>query len=609
MTRSTMYQHAPHALLLAGAALGFSLTVDAGQDIHAPSEVVQAHVEAEPVLEHYRPYMDAQGNTRSIGEIIRQVRARMNRLEQTQPDSADDQTIQPTPLESLITEPEHRRMVRHQDVAALPKARTSHTQTPEYVVVASPLAWQSPEALAEREYTVLGFGQVGEEQSEPTITDVRTAAPKVSSTDPSVAWTGDTEFGSPLVTPAVPTVDIAVTPLPSASDAPVASIITRQTASMPAPTPLASQTIVPTTASESERVVAQNTSQPQTSDNTRPYKVGSLTQNMFTSKALPANETPAPDKGNRTVEAENNWSDKKLVATRPYIEKNTPSVAPEIKTTPKAQNRPTFPSAPKQVASVIPHHDDHDDQPSATPTKTTDKPGNPLLVYIDEYDKIGSDRFSAIDNALSRINQAVKKADLDVELKITTDIRSDYNIRFAENDGKNMGNKLGLAEFAVTEDSHGNEFFLGETNSNQGGKAQVSINNAFKWFSGDNADDIDDDEYDYQTAVEHEFLHLLGLDDDFDNLDSVSHGLLSPGEVRRELHDREIHTLTDIFSNANPWQSSYNPTSWTSSFNSNRWGNTRYKAKALTAAVPEPATLGLIGLGLLVGATRRCTRS
>ncbi len=591
MTRSSIYQHLPHALLLAAAAVGLSLTSGAPTDIHTPQLSIQADTVELPDLPYNRSYMDARGDTRSLADIIRQARIRINALQRSQADDAEQTADHPTPLASLMTEPQHRRMVRRQDIVALPTAEhRSNTLVAEYVGGTAPLTWQPPESIAEREYTVLEFGALGGENPEATGS---TLSPVVSTssqpTSPTGVFTADAETRTPGLPAALSSAEISVSPQPSAlADTPAAHIIPMQSASRQAPTPLASQS-VPVTESDSARLAVQTPAPQKAQVQTRTQMIDTPSQTAFNSNHQPVDRTPTTDSMSPATGPDRSWTEKPVAKTNPLTHKNTPTVTPKF------------------LVTADKHLDNHDDRPTPSSASSKDKPGNPLLVYIDEYNKIGSDRVNAIDNALSRINQAVKKASLDVELKITTDMRSDYNIRFAENDGKGMGNKLGLAEFAVTEDDHGNEFFLGENSSTRGGKAQISINNAFNWFAGDDANDIDEDEYDYQTAVAHEFLHLLGLDDDYDNLDSVTHALLSPGEVRREVHDREVNTLSDIFAYANPWQSAYTPASWSSNFLNNK-STTRYKAKALTAfVVPEPASLGLIVLGLL-GAMQRCRR-
>lgn len=650
MTRSRIYQHVPHALLLTGAVVGLSLTSGASQDTHAPAGAMQGSVQTEPqhATEYGRPYMDAEGDTRSIGEIIRQVRARMDSLKKSQESVASDTAEMQAPLSSLIEQLEHRRMVRHRDVEALPKAKpTMPVLAVEYTPNAGAFAPQAPDALAAREYRVLGFGEVGQEQPETSASDTQSIVLPGTSTETagtvtrkldSVRTEGNAAF--PKVSS---TLDNATAPLPAVTtDTPAASATTTPATIQIAQARTAARVAVPTTRSEPEVLATQHASDPTPQTETRMDTPVVSAGDVFTSKALAVNDsrtaaTPASKAGDnsrwqqsaqpgaaapdvnhgstKTVEQNQTRSNNPFAgyttSSKHATTNQTSSKTQTAQTTSRPSDDPwsqaVFPTAAKDTASAKSYLDDRKDIEPITPItpsqngKPTD---NALLVYIDDHDKIGSDRVKAIDNALSRINDVASKADLGVAFKVTTDKTTGYNIHFAEDDGQGMGNKLGLAEFAVTEDDHGNEYFLGE-NSTAGGKAKVSINNAFNWYTGSDAKKIKKDEYDYQTAIEHEFLHLLGLDDDFDNLDSVTHGLLSPGEVRRDIHDREISTLSDLFSSTNLWQSAFNPSSWSKSYN-NGSGKTRYHAKALTAVVaPEPASLALIGLGVLGMVQRR----
>ena len=109
---------------------------------------------------------------------------------------------------------------------------------------------------------------------------------------------------------------------------------------------------------------------------------------------------------------------------------------------------------------------------------------------------------------------------------------------------------------------------------------------------------IGDDEYDYQTVLPHELLHVLGIDDDFDNHEAVSFGGLAPGETRRILDNYDRQELAKLAETANPWQTLPDAAN-------GKGLKVRYKTQALTALVPEPMSAVLIGVGLLVGTTLR----
>ncbi len=627
MMRSWINNHIPHALLLTGSAACLTLALSSPQDGYTPSHLLSSQEQAEQMTQdRYPAYMDAQGNTRSLAEIIQQARARMQRLQQNQSEIQDDIDPAQNPLAILSEDAQHRRMVKRKDVTALPKANDPfNVSTPDYVIAADPLAWHRPDVVQTHEYTILGYGEVGQEQDEESTSDINTLAQTSQTTDLADVFAliveANSDQNESLASAiAVPQAN-TTTALPTVSaDAPKTPLAVMPSASQAAPTPVASLSEAPTTRSEPDQDTALRPTDKPAVVNTRPVSTDAPIATAFPIETKPALDRIAPERKNPGTSADEPRAEPTLTKapaltdvktktqpvaqdkpkTTPRVTNKTPTVTIPKHEDSKPQTQKVFPTAPKEVVSAKPLNKNHDDDatsttPAKTTAKKTNKTTNPLVVLIDDYDKIGSDRLDAIDKALSRINKAVKKTGVDVELKITTDKRNGYNIFFAEDNSNSLGNILGLAEFAVTEDKQGNEFFLGEDNRAQGGKAQVSINNSFNWFAGDDEDEIEADEYDYQTAVEHEFLHLLGLDDNFDDLKAVSHDLLSPGEIRREIQEIEIQEIQDTYANANPWQSQYNPSSWSR----NSRDNTRYRSKALTAAVPEPASLAMIGMGVM----------
>jgi len=60
--------------------------------------------------------------------------------------------------------------------------------------------------------------------------------------------------------------------------------------------------------------------------------------------------------------------------------------------------------------------------------------------------------------------------------------------------------------------------------------------------------------------------------------------------------------MVGLYASSNPWRSL---SDHEDRFEKQRHGETRYKSKALTAAVPEPASAALIGVGVLAGTVRR----
>lgn len=99
-------------------------------------------------------------------------------------------------------------------------------------------------------------------------------------------------------------------------------------------------------------------------------------------------------------------------------------------------------------------------------------------------------------------------------------------------------------------------------------------------------------------------MHLLGLDDDFGNDQSlVMHGYLSPGETRRAIEEAEQTELASRYADANLWDD--NAKSNGKSARYSRQG-IQYRSEALTAApVPEPAIALLMGWGIACQAWRR----
>lgn len=647
MTRTWIGQHLPHALLLTGAAACLCFALDTPSVDHAPavSAPDQEHV-SEDTYTH-RPYLNAEGNTRSLAEVLRESRVYLDRFQKDRKQVSDKPIDVKTPLATLVEEAPQRRVVRRRDVAALPKAGSPLAPSAvEYVGAADPLTWRAPESVGEHEYVVLGFGEVGQETVEVPATDIHTptqeSTPVITTdlvaTPPVTDWMAEPTV-SPSAMPIPGNTPTAPTPIASADTPAVSTLVTMQTASQSAPAPVAAHDSTVTPFSDADRTNSARNAELSSTTNTRPTATESATPKVSFAESTTLQDQPSADTTSdmtlQTTGAKDAWDDQtqnlshrqtdKPAQIQPFTQNHTRQMLPKASQTPaattakhedtKAEPTASFPTTGQEKVNgqttrnpksdYAPTVSAKPDSPATTKpkAKTTGQSTNSVVVYLDDHDKIGSDRVTAIDNALAKINQAAKKADIDVELKVTTNKNDRYNILFSEDDGKDMGNKLGLAEFAVTEDKHGNEYFFDENKNSHGGQAKVRINNSFNWFAGNEADDIQDDEYDYQTAIEHEFLHLLGLDDDFDHLDSVSHGLLSPGEVRRDIHDREINDLSSFYSAYNPWGLLNNhASSWS---RSNTWGKTRYHAKALTAAVPEPTSLAMIGLGVTLGLAGR----
>jgi PEP-CTERM motif len=632
MMRPKISMYLPHTLLLAGSAACLAFALGSPQDGNIPNNFKPHQEQAEQITQdlRHRSYMDAQGNTRSLAEVLQQARARLDRIQQNQSKTKDDAHPAQKPLAMIDSDTTHNRMAKNKDAASLPQKTDPHSApTVEYVGTQDPLAWRRPDALEAREYTVLEFGEIGTDQAQESTPDNNTPVQTTQTTASADIFTKTIETNNDSDSPAsvttTPQANTAVKPLSVSLDTPTAPLAVMQSASRAAPTPVSSHTAATTDRTEPDRDIAPRQADQPTITDARPVLADAPVL-----VSLPPTETKPAPRDRPVAETRNPGTGTDEPRVKPALAKAPVLKDIQPKTQPVAQDKPRttprftdntpaittvkheetkpditaiIPPAPKDVLSAKPINKNRDDKTPSSPTKSISKTTNPLVVLIDDYDKVGSDRINAIDKALANINRAVKQADIDIELKITADKKSNYSILFNEDDGKDMGNTLGLTELAVNEDNYGNESFLGEADNARGGKAQVRINNSFNWFAGEDQNKIGKNQYDYQTAVEHEFLHILGLDDDYDNNQAVSNALLSPGEIRREIDKQELEDLSDFYADANPWKSLDN--------NENRFGKsrregkTRYKSRALTAAVPEPASLALIGMGLLIGVAGR----
>jgi hypothetical protein len=614
MWRTWTRQYYPHALLVASAAVCLMLTPSSptGQtpDRYAPGAGPQVQTHATDDA----PYFHSQAKTRSLADILEQARIRYLRAHRTLPEELElDEVLQTTTNVALADTPE-RRMVRRQDVVALAPVRDRFgTPDGEYASAGDPLTWQAPDALPQRMYDILEFGEVGE--VEP-VTTTQTDAVTDGSTQVliDVAVLDNTPTTSVALTegfqPPVPTPEPVVLAQPADTGTNVQTAVSLKTEAV----------AQPVSVSRNARTAPQTTAVAETI----PVKAQTITTSQ-----VPANQAPALTNKLTTIPAEKTEKDAE-VSARP--QPDTPTLAfrtvakpvaedpkPDIQTVtqsltaqPSVPQQPTAPADTKSVKQTPVKKN----QPAAAQTtpKTnvpTGKNGNagktksqPLVVLVDESDAIGPDRLNAIDNALKQVNQAAKRADIDIELTITTDKTVGHNILLRENDNDALNGKLGLAQSASITDDYGNEQRLGQDASHLGGQAIASLNSDIDWYAGSDTNGIGKNQYDYETAVIHEIMHLLGLDDDFGSNENLAmHGYLSPGETRRAIAAAEVSELASRYSTNNLWQSASKNNSKSTRYNR---GSIRYHAEALTAApAPEPASVMVIGLGLFALATNR----
>ncbi|MEZ6192616.1 MAG: PEP-CTERM sorting domain-containing protein [Phycisphaerales bacterium] len=602
MQRNVLADYYPHALLALAATVSLCFvmsrpSISGPRPVHPTASLHEADAD-DPVEARY---FDARIKTRSLAEVLENARLRYDLLRDKpsdSPDQTESQNIIPTIGETEITP---RRMLSKQDTRSLaPAVKNTDVKNIGYVSATDPTLWGAPEALPQREYDILAYGEIGgaEPVAASRATDVSAEPVRETNqgTDTNSIFNAEVRGRDNLassVGPAGPAVMPATTLPAERGVAEPTSVVSATVAASPvqaAPIAAAashSATVNERTAAAIESIAPQQTQvhagpmtapAPASIDAVQPIaaRADLVTKtNTESDRANPVKETTVAFAG-------------KPADSRPGAQASTPvatsKIISPIKATPTQAANPT----PKATDPFSRDRDDHTNQS--------------LVMLIDGSDTLGSDKLNAIDNAIKQINQAAQKADLGIELKTTTDKSAGHNILLKEDNGKDMGNKLGLAEFTVTEDKHGNEMYLGESQADMGGVAKISINKAFDWFAGDDGKSIGKNQYDYQTAITHELLHMIGLDDDFDDLEAVSHGLLNSGEVRRNIDTHEIKELASIFQSANPWRS----VSTLAQLPKNN-GKVTYKSKALTAAVPEPASLALAVVGLL-GACRHRRR-
>lgn len=595
MQRNVLTEYYPHALLAlaATASLCFVVSRPSAPDQRATyTTATRQETRADDFVD--RNHIHANARTRSLAEVFANARLKYhrNRHDHTNAeDQADPQTISPAYDETEIA---LRRMIRQRDIRSLsPVANSDETKHIGYASPADLTLRDAPEALPQREYQILAYGEIG--GTEPVVptraagSSTHPVSGKNQDAEADIAFVADAQGRGNLVSPVVPAVSAVIPATPSGpSERGVTEPMPVATTNVTAPpayaAPVSAAAAQTTTANEKTAASVESAA----SQTTSVYAGHMAAQTPASTDAL---QTVAPRVEHaakpETTAKKSGLGSGNAVAfagepadSRPGAQASTPSaqgkVTGPINTTPSQAAKPT----PRANDPFNRDRDDHANQS--------------LVMLIDGSDTLGSDKLNAIDNAIKQINQAAQKANLGIELKTTTDKNAGHNILLKEDNGKDMGNKLGLAEFTVTEDKHGKEMYLGESLADMGGIAKISINKVFDWFAGDDGKSIGKNQYDYQTAITHEILHMIGLDDDFENHEAVSYGLLSPGEIRRNIDTHEIKELASIFQSANPWRS----VSTLAQLSKNN-GKLTYKSKALTAAVPEPASLVLAVVGLL----------
>ncbi len=606
-------RHCPHALLLAAAVLGYTLTPSITTP-NQPASLAGVTPSTARVIDNTGEHSDTPYSTydaqQNLADLMNRARAQYQRIEALREKQEKQEEAEEPTAKIQYAKTSQRRMIHREGFKPLPSAPTNTRLHLDYVQAPDPYTWQAPDALPQREYVILQYGEVGSvEPVEAVSTQSQTfiaAAP-----EPSL----DGLLG---------TVAAGFTASPIAQPEPVSTPELVTTTVTP---PLATQTVAlspetvqprrdavieaPASASRESQAVAQTpAARPAI---TMAQIIQTQTEQAATSQAqAPAQVQPQPvaqQSKPQTERAEETIKPKtpdRSFTTRPTADASvTLPAKPAVET-------PTTPSTPSTPAVSIKTPITKPPTPEVPAVEslvknTQSKKNQPLVVLVDDSDTLGQGRLSAIDNALKQINQAVKKTKIDIELSLTTDKSVGHSILLREEDNDQLDGKLGLARSAAITDDQGIERRIGQDATHLGGQAIASLNKSINWFTGSNADDIGKNQYDYQTAVTHELLHLLGLDDEFDSMndDNVMFGYLGMGETRRTIAEAERYDLESLYSHGSLWrQSSY--TSYSSRFNSyskyaNSWPSrgVRYRYEALTAApVPEPASMALIGVGL-----------
>ncbi|MEE9211387.1 MAG: hypothetical protein V3U29_01910, partial [Phycisphaeraceae bacterium] len=110
---------------------------------------------------------------------------------------------------------------------------------------------------------------------------------------------------------------------------------------------------------------------------------------------------------------------------------------------PQVESIRTQPTTTPSQATIV--------QPSkraSRPAAAGDIGSSPLVVLIDDSEKLGSDRLARISDAVTQINLAASRVGADVRLTVTTDRSAQHNILLLESDSQDLNGKLGLAESA-----------------------------------------------------------------------------------------------------------------------------------------------------------------
>jgi hypothetical protein len=677
----------PHALLLIGSSACIALV------LYGPTPTRTHRSLAEPqasVPTDTQQLFDDIAYSRTynhnLADLLREARSKVMRMRMMDKFDQAEETAEQRRVSLDLISQQHQTINRSDPQNMLAGNTFMYVTREQYAVVPDPLAWSRPDELPAREYIVLGYGEIDNDQlaetqflEERTLTASATLPASIAGSDPEADTQvlsisqAVTPTASPTTSPlADPAVVLPVQASQASRSVPLQSIVAQPVTEQP----VAEKTVVVRPApvppaTPAAAVPPTKTAQTQTPHSPRvptrslPNEIVSLDRNPTPAvrpqrpTAQPAAFTPSVvdtkpvihgDDGDDTLVSKPKAPAARPATLIPSVVKAKPQThsdegddiladapgrlgfTPSAKTplvslpgspviskaqgklgsdsyAPTPNNRPTT-ALPTRVSKTVAPVTE------STPATPQFNQPDPLVVYVEDYEKIGDNKLNAIRNAIGRINN---DTDLPVQLELSTDSSRAYDIRFREDASDDLGNKLGVTTTAYTEDIFGNQTFLrpGSIPGFTPGSTpaldipEITLNSTFNWFAGNDANDIADDQYDYETAVSHEYLHALGLGDDFDNNNAVSYGLLSPGETRRQFNDNDRDELADLYENFNTWDNRQVisvPGKDKDHRKDKEHGKDlkiRYKTQALTAAVPEPVSAMVVAMGALVGMMRR----
>ena len=241
-----------------------------------------------------------------------------------------------------------------------------------------------------------------------------------------------------------------------------------------------------------------------------------------------------------------------------------------------------------------------------SPARTHDNIPLTISVALANEARVDAARVERLSDAIDQINRISNPAGVNLTLG-TPSSQATHQITVHHEDTARFGaNVLGAAEYGRgAGNGVGNAYGADY-------EAQVTIFDRFDFYTGDDNQSIGQNQFDYQTVVTHELLHVLGLTDvtdeaqDDEDGPSIMDSVLAPGIARRDIDGSASDTLTELYGAAG------NGNAISDLLQGRGLGAWQALAAQgnveLLTAVPEPATaliLTLAGVGLLRHRRRR----